>query len=291
MAGGGETVTCPLCGGRDVRPLYDIDGHHWMCCRGCTLRFLHPQPDEQSLRAIYDADYYAPWRQGAGDDELETMKRCTFGRYLRLVARYRGRSGGKLLDVGCAMGAMLAAASAAGYEPHGVEVNAAAAEAARRHAADVRCGELAAAGFADAAFDVVTMTDVLEHVREPLATLAEVRRVLVPDGVLLITTPDAGCLGARLLGRHWPHNKLEHLFGFDRRTLRRSLEQAGLEVLAVRPATKCLTPVYFGHVLSRYSPSRLGRLGGRVCAAVGRLWNPRVFMPTGELLAVARRAT
>lgn len=280
------SVECPLCKSRKTSVQFAVDGHDCVRCGDCTLQFLHPPPTDETLQAVYNKDYYAPWLRGEPDEAVGAMKRLTFGRYLRLLRRYR--PGGRLLDVGCAFGAMLQAAAAAGYEPFGVELNPAAVEKAWQHSQNVHCGELGRAGYDDETFDVVTMTDFLEHVRDPFSTLAEARRILKPGGVLLITTPNVGAFGVKLLRRHWMHYKTEHLFYFNRKTLRRLLRE--FEILRIQPAAKYLRPVYLGNVLRRYSSSGVLRALGAASAAVGKwLWNPPIPVRAGELLAIARR--
>lgn len=278
--------TCPLCGSASTCVRLRLHERDCLRCRACTLEFLHPQPSAEALQAVYDRDYYRPWLWEMTDDDLEAMKLRTFRWQLKLVRRYGG--GGNLLDVGCALGAMLRAGQEAGYVPFGVELNPAAVERARQHAQDVRCGTLAQAGYAPDTFDIVTMTDLLEHVHDPASTLREVRRILKPGGVLLITTPNTGSLGARLLGRHWPHYKIEHLFYFNRKALRMLL--AEFEILQMRAAVKSLAPTYFGCVLRRYSSLRVLRALGAASVAFGRrIWNPHIPVRTGELMVIARR--
>jgi SAM-dependent methyltransferase len=53
----------------------------------------------------------------------------------------------------------------------------------------VRQGDICALPFADASFDVVLATDVIEHVDDDGHATAEIARVLAPDGLALITVP------------------------------------------------------------------------------------------------------
>ena len=109
----------------------------------------------------------------------------------------------RLLDVGCSSGAFLGTATAAGLEVDGVEPSPEAAETARRAGYKVFGGTLEEARYPDAAFDAVTLIELVEHLREPRALLAECRRVLRPGGVVLVTTPNAASWTARALGAHW----------------------------------------------------------------------------------------
>ena len=96
---------------------------------------------------------------------------------------------------------MLAELAARGWRAVGVE----ASEAASRHAREVlglgvRVGELASLRFPGASFDVVTLFHVLEHLVDPDSTLTEVRRLLTPNGRLLLEVPNLGSLQAQLGG-------------------------------------------------------------------------------------------
>jgi len=129
---------------------------------------------------------------------------------------------GPLLDAGCGTGGFLAWLSSLGVEPlAGVDPSAEAVERARTQvpAADVRVAELAVLPFPDASFAVVTCNDVLQHVdeRDVERSLSELRRVLRPDGVLLVRTN-----GGRHARRERPDWRL-----YDRSTLVGDLEAAG----------------------------------------------------------------
>jgi 2-polyprenyl-3-methyl-5-hydroxy-6-metoxy-1,4-benzoquinol methylase len=133
------------------------------------------------------------------------------------------------LDVGCAMGSMLEGAKAAGWDPVGVETS----EFAARYAAEqtgcpVYAGTLQKAAFTSESFDVVTLMDVIEHVAFPADLMSEIYRILRPDGVVFIVTPNFASLFVRLYGRKaygvWPD---QHVVYFQPSTIERLLHDVG----------------------------------------------------------------
>jgi SAM-dependent methyltransferase len=125
-----------------------------------------------------------------------------------------------------------------------VEVSAfAAARARERTGCEVFCGRLEDAPFGSAAFDVITMWDLLEHLPEPLQGLETARRLLKPSGLLLVNTPNENSLlrqVARGLYRGsrgfitTPVNRLYHryhLHYFAAETLSLLFRRAGFELV------------------------------------------------------------
>ncbi|TCK27456.1 class I SAM-dependent methyltransferase [Pseudonocardia endophytica] len=114
--------------------------------------------------------------------------------------------GARLLDVGCGAGDLLAAAAAAGLTVSGVEVDRRPLSLAEQAApgADLRIGDAHELPFADDAFDLVTLVQVLEHVTNPVVALREASRVTAPGGSVRVSVwgapeeCDASVIGASL---------------------------------------------------------------------------------------------
>jgi len=278
---------CRACGAPGARRR----GDGLAVCAGCGIARLEPFPGEDEVRALYGRSYFDAWgMQGeAGREAVRAMKTTTFARRLRGLGR--ARDGEALLDVGCATGFLLHAAREAGWEPWGVELSAfAAEEAAREFPGRIFHGTLEEARFPDGRFGVVVLSDLLEHVREPLVFLHEVRRVLRPGGRLLIVTPDLGSLSARVMGRRWFHRKAEHLWYFTRRSLSGLLERAGFRPRACRSVRKALTLAYLENQLRVYpKPVLTPALGFLKALLPDSLVRRPLWLPTGELALEAER--
>ena len=145
---------------------------------------------------------------------------------------------GRLLDVGCAAGFFLAEARRH-YDVQGVELSRWSSAYARdRLGLPVVTGTLAdAAAAGGVVFDVVTLWDVIEHVPEPVALLADAARVLkLGSGRdIVLTTGDIGGAYAQRAGAGWDLlTPPWHLTFFDRATLAGAAERAGLRVVGMR---------------------------------------------------------
>jgi ubiquinone/menaquinone biosynthesis C-methylase UbiE len=160
------------------------------------------------------------------------------------------RPGDRALDLGCGDGALTgllaeAAASRAGAaagDAAGTVIGVDVAEAALRRAR-ARHPALTfalapidgALPFDDGSFDVVWSSEVIEHVADTARWLSEVRRVLVPRGRLLLTTPNHGRLRLAIGGIERYSEPLgDHLHLYSARSLRELLTEFGFDISELR---------------------------------------------------------
>lgn len=279
---------CALCGSEQGRAMFRVDGSLIVRCPLCDLVRGARRPAAPGL--VYDAEYYASdcAKGGYANYVLDaSINQLTFTQRLRDIERRVGRKG-RLLDVGCALGDFVAAARDAGWDAEGVEISAFAAAEARSRGLTVRTGTLEQLRLPQASYDVVTLYDVIEHLEDPLATLREIRRILKPDGLLHLVTPNVGGLQARLLGRHWYHYKPgEHLVYFSPATLRVAIERTDLAWHGWARSGSYVTVSYIFNRLRYYAPQPFGFLEG-----IGRTLRVGPFpfqLYVGEMEAWARR--
>jgi ubiquinone/menaquinone biosynthesis C-methylase UbiE len=148
------------------------------------------------------------------------------------------RAGDRALDVGCGVGEFTAAMAAVGADAIGVDV----AEAALRRARSRHPGlefRLVPFGgplpFEDGSFQLVWASEVIEHVADTARWLSEVRRVLVPGGRLLVTTPSHGRLRVALGGVERFSEPLgDHLHLYTKRSLGSLLVEFGFGEVRAR---------------------------------------------------------
>ncbi len=140
--------------------------------------------------------------------------------YPRLCQHVNGR----VLDVGCGIGDLLAYRAGT----TGVDVNGHSVEYCRARGLDARLMQPDILDFPGGAFDGAIMDNVLEHLVEPRPLLAEVRRVLVTNGRLVVGVP----------GRRGFACDRDHKTFYDSESLRTLLVEAGFRMI-----TRFFTPL------------------------------------------------
>jgi 2-polyprenyl-3-methyl-5-hydroxy-6-metoxy-1,4-benzoquinol methylase len=152
---------------------------------------------------------------------------------IRFFDRTAGQSQAKsFLDVGCATGMLLEYMRDQGWNVRGVELCRESAEhGIQRRKLDIFVGTLEDAAFSHSTFQAVHFSHLIEHVPDPKAFFLNVRRILTPDGFLVVVTPNIDGLQARLFREGWRSAIADHLTLFSKKTLREMLAAAGYRVL------------------------------------------------------------
>jgi SAM-dependent methyltransferase len=223
--------TCALCGSAERQGLFDVDGYPIAYCRSCTLVQVDVDLERRELEQIYDEDYFRgevfhdyvgerEVRVAAAEEATQTLARMV--------------PDGRLLDVGCAAGFFLKAASRV-YDGTGIELSAFASEYARRELGlRVITGDVTDGALAGEHFDVITLWNTVEHMTNPLEALEAVARLSRPGSLLVLSTGDVSGRLARRNLREW--NLMSppyHLFFFSPRTIELLLAKTGFQLRRV----------------------------------------------------------
>ena len=190
-------------------------------CASCGFRFTDPQFEP----AEYDEIYKAAAGPESSDIPIDAADMRRFRRLVGFVRR--DGASGRFLDFGCGRGGFLAAMD----DPSGVgfEVGAVGTHAVGR--STIFTGKffdmLGEKPLLQGTFDFITAFDVFEHLPDLDGYVRALRRLLTPQGRLIVTIPDVGSWMATLSGRRWNMYLLEHLWFFDEKTLAAFMARAG----------------------------------------------------------------
>lgn len=252
---------CPVCDGHDACIRYEIEGlaSRLVTCESCGTGRLFPLPSGAEIETFYPEAYYGDPSAAKFLFPIEWVVRLIGSRHVRFFLRDLAPAA-RVLDVGCGRGVLLREIAERGFEAHGVEANAPAARGADPRAEVRIAPRLADAGYPAAFFDEVVIWHVLEHLRDPRATLAEVCRILRPGGRLVVAVPNFSSAQARWAGPAWFHLDLpRHLFHFPLAALVRLLERSGFAVESAHHLSLRQNP--FGWIQSALNKSSLPRNG------------------------------
>ncbi len=262
-------VSCPCCGTDKFERVY-TEHEVLGIVRCCSCELVYTTPRLKSPESNYWGDKEAFYREARliFEGRAKHHRDPTYQQTLDIVERFTPR--GKLLDVGSNTGMLLRFARNRGWEVTGVEPSKSLATLSHEQFdVPVFANYLSELPQTEnKKYDVLTMTDVFEHVSEPLDLLADVRRLLKPEGCLYIRVPNAKWnifkqRGAMAMGRQplqgiWDAG--EHVVHYTDRTLRTMLERGGFQVIDLHLPLPVQVPVwhlYVGHYYQYPSPWHL----------------------------------
>jgi SAM-dependent methyltransferase len=287
-------------------------------CQACGLIWLDPAPLEDDIHIAYGT-YYTHLRSepkgirrvytAVADSHVRRRLGYTSsaGPTTRVIARVlsflhpggdaelsrqalylrKGEGDPLLLEVGCGSGEWLTYMRGLGWRVEGVELDPIAVATAVSQGLNVRTGQLSDQHYPDGYADVICLVHVIEHLHAPLATLQECRRVLKPNGRLVIATPNSASLGHRHFKSNWVSlDPPRHLMIFDPPTMRRLLDLAGFDVDWLTTTARGARSIWtLGRHLTRESQWDTGTgppsLGSHVRAIPFQLWE-RVLISSGR---------
>lgn len=271
-----EEPSCPVCEERAQElvmrardRLFGRPGEYGVVrCTSCSTRYLSPRPTLEALGVHYPDDYFVyltPDRMPALMRPLMAwLGRRRWLAYIRRFERALGRfsPGTQIVDVGCGQNHFLATLrDVRGCQGIGVDFKPEMAAYVRDTLGmPVVEGTLHTAGFGAAQFDVVTMSEYLEHEPDPKGVLREARRILKPGGHVAIEIPFVEGVPAKLFGARWSQiDAPRHLNYFTRETLSLLLQRTGFRLVHTRTFQ---VPFNLGmSVLQAFGATHIGRLG------------------------------
>ena len=238
-------IQCNLCGSdkyavinshrkdRYCRPEVEV---RTVICKTCGLVYVNPQLDDSELHSLYSTTY--------GDAPAELTNRKKLERKeiaaewsVRWIYKRAGISDklGKVLDIGCGMGALPHAFQKRGWDAYGVEPTPHGAQFAKeRFGVKIMSGFLEDTHLPSSYFDLVTLVQTFEHLADPSQALIIIRNCLKDEGLIYINSPNI------LKPKHFQPFEAPHLYTYSPNTLRLLLKKAGFEPIVIEGGRNAL---------------------------------------------------
>jgi SAM-dependent methyltransferase len=253
-AGGTIDDSCVACRARLPRTGYlRISGGFLARCENCQSWTSLPRPTVQSQASLHDtAEYFDhPYFQARREDKNLAAKRCRI--IFSQISKYidtKSLRGELMLDIGCDVGSLLAAAAESfGIIPIGLDVAERAVQAARSRGLQVFHGTIEQAPVDFSSFKIATAVDIVEHATDPANFLRSVRERMAAGGILYVQTPNCESVIYKLgwqicratngrprgsVGRLFPP---QHIQYFNRRGFQLLARRTGFEIVDIQTRT------------------------------------------------------
>jgi len=276
-------LTCPIC----KIPLNDWftkSGQKISRCEHCNLIAVGNTSQDRSH--LYEGEDSVFFQDGNENYYMDESNFLSCRSKLDLCLKYC-QQGSSLLDVGANFGHFLSLAKGY-YQIRGLDVTDQGAKWAKKNLGIEICLTSIYDPPAEwkECFDIVTCWDVIEHLPDPSRAVDQMKNLLKPGGILLLSTPDAGSLIAKLLGRYWHYiDPVQHYCLFTRKCLGKLMQKGEFEI---REMTS------FGHYYKiRYIMDRLSYLYpglSKIFALMKRIpssiLNRHIYLNLGDVMGI-----
>jgi len=220
-----RNILCPICKIDNTKFLFIKNDYTIGKCKDCNLVYVNPQPDDDLLNEYYQnysGEFYIH-----NSHKMKSKFRDS-NRDIKRLVKLKNLPSAKYLDVGCSYGYTVKTAQDYGWEATGIDLSEDAINFAKENfKIDVQVADIFQIDKQNY-YDFITMYDVIEHTKDPVKYLTKAYSLLNYDGFLIIGTPDAGHNKAK--DKSWcDYIPPEHLFYFDKNTLKRICEMVGFK--------------------------------------------------------------
>ena len=234
-------IPCVLCGNSSFKPGPNCEGFSYVRCAACGLVQMNPQPIKEEVTQRYQRSFGKDYLSYELENEAAFLKLQQLaledsGFYAlekKLFEQSARGEAPRILDIGCATGALPGYLRDRGWQAAGVEISPSAEYARDHRNLDVRSLPLEENKFPSESFHVILASHLIEHLNNPRAFLCESCRILKQDGHIFITTPNISGFQSRLFGGRWRSAIFDHLYLFSIRTLKELLKQTGFAIMGV----------------------------------------------------------
>ena len=218
-------LICPMCRGTDMTVEFkSTAGYDIVRCRACRLVFTDARtaPPPSELYPPFEHSDTAAQRSARQALSLFTLQRA------KLVEE--AKASGRLLDYGAGAGQFARFMAGRGFEAVGLEPYSLGTTLEEKNLRLVRA-PLAQVKDSLGKFDVITMWHVLEHLEHPVELLTDLRSMLAPGGVLVVSVPNFASWQSEVFKGGWFHlDPPRHLLQFEPSTLEDCLRRAGFSI-------------------------------------------------------------
>lgn len=196
-------------------------------CKECGLVYSSPIFDTGEIEQLYKKSKLNY------DAEIENIKE-TYGQYLKSLMSLIP-SAENILEIGCGSGFILKIALDMGFHNvYGVEPSRDAVEKADEKIKDKIVIDIFRPGlFKENFFDIICFFQTIDHIIDPNELLQNCYKILKPNGIVFCINHNTEALSTKILGERSPIFDIEHIYLFNKSTIKIIFENNGFEVVDI----------------------------------------------------------
>ena len=227
-----ELRNCPICNKNDFSFLFLKNGGNYVQCKNCELVYLNPCFTGKHLEIFYK-NMHNMQAKIVKDESLFYRKIYSYG--IKNINKFvKPKNKKRILDLGCSSGLFLDIAKEKRWETFGLELNEKEIEISKQNHNVKNINLYQAQKEFNVKFDVITMWDVIEHVKDPHKLLKTIKKCLRPGGLFFFQTPNVNSLAARVLKEKCNvFDGIEHVNLFNEKNIYNIAKKNKFKVLLV----------------------------------------------------------
>jgi 2-polyprenyl-3-methyl-5-hydroxy-6-metoxy-1,4-benzoquinol methylase len=197
-----------------------------------------PQPSLDKLPEYYKSEDYISHtdnKRNLFEKAYHVVKKVSLKRKVKLINSFP-LSGKLLLDIGCGTGDFLNVAKQNSWEVNGIEPNIKARNIANQKTNNCVFGTEQLLKYKVKSFDVITLWHVLEHLPKLEEHFSIFKKLLKPNGILIIAVPNYKSYDAQYYKSYWAAYEVpRHLWHFSKKSISKLVECNNMKVIKILP--------------------------------------------------------
>lgn len=282
-----QLYVCPFCKSKDTLPFIECKDHTVsgeifpvVACNDCSGMFTAGAPAFSEIGKYYQSDSYISHtdsKKGVFNRIYQLIRNFTIGQKKKFVISKAAQKKGAILDYGCGTGNFLASMKTSGWNVKGIEPDPSACQKAADATGEVIHPPDHINQIESSSHDVITLWHVLEHVHDLHHVIAEFKRILNQDGVLVIAVPNHLSYDAKFYRQFWAaYDVPRHLYHFNPASIQQLFTRYGFKLESINPMW--FDAFYVGLLSEKHKNGKMGLVTPLV---VGFLSNLKALFKKG----------
>lgn len=239
-------------------------------CKKCDFKFTNPRPSAESLGKYYSSENYVS-HTNKGNNLINSVYKLvryyTINKKVKFIDNFH--SSGNLLDIGCGTGFFIKRAKEKGWNVLGVEPSVSAREKISEKMQPFVYDSIKDIKLKKH-FHIITLWHVIEHIPDLEATLKKIKKLLHPEGKIIIAVPNANSWDAQYYKEYWAAYDLpRHLYHFSPDTMKNLLKSNKFKLEDIYPMK--LDAYYVSLLSEKY------KNGGNIISALKNGYKSNIY--------------